>query len=259
MNTYEEWADEGEITFVPNMEYQNFELANNTLNLLLFDKTHWLNDNFIEHFEMKYKDLSLNVLDEVSLLMHETSLIFSDESTIYDIYKASHIYLYGSHDNIYLLEKAIYYCHSYFYPLKIFFDIKKNARFFDDFRLLADVLRTIFDKFAVEISDVLILNGVEELLNEAKKHAYTDNEKMLLAFSYLQNGHIEDAEILIQSLISSLVDSVKLKNTDYKTIHNLIINIHNEYMYKNEDNDIMHKWFLELTNNLYGAFYDHKY
>ena len=33
--TYEECTDERETIFLPNMEYQNFELANDTLNLLL--------------------------------------------------------------------------------------------------------------------------------------------------------------------------------------------------------------------------------
>jgi len=258
IDIYEEWADEGETIFVPSMEYQDFKLANDTLNLLLFEKTPWLTDNFIEHFEMKYKALSLSVVDEISLLMYEASITFSEEVAIYDIYDKARINLYGTHDNVYLLEKAIYYCHSYFYPLKIFFDIKKNARYFDDFRLLADVLRSIFDKFAIEISDALILDRVEELLGEAKS-AHTDNEKILLAFSYLQNGYIEDAEILIQSTIDTIIDSIKLKNTDYKTIHALIISVHNEYMYKNTDNDVMHKWFLELTNKLYGAFYDYKH
>jgi hypothetical protein len=257
--TYAEWVDEGERTFIPSMEYQDFKLANDTLNLLLFEKTPWLTDNFIEYFEMKYKALSLSVVDEISLLMYEASITFSEEVAIYDIYDAARINLYGTHDNVYLLEKAIYYCHSYFYPLKIFFDIKKNARHFDDFRLLADVLKTMFDKFAIEISDALILDGVEELLSEAKKSAHTDNEKILLAFSYLQNGYIKDAEILMQSTIDTIFKSIKSNNTDYKTIHTLIISTHNEYIYKNVDNDVMHKWFLELTNKLYGAFYDHKH
>jgi len=97
------------------------------------------------------------------------------------------------------------------------------------------------------------------LLSEAKKCAYTDYEKILLAFSSLQNGYIEDAELLIQSTIDTIVKSIELNNTDYKTIHTLIISIHNEYIYKNFDNEVMHKWFLELTNKLYGAFYEHKY
>jgi len=257
--TYEEWADEGETIFLPDMEYQDFELANDTLNLLLFEKTPWLTDNFIEYFEMKYKALILSVIDEISLLMYEARIVFNDESVVYDIYQSARIHLCGIEDNVSLLEKAIYYCHSYFYPLKIFFDIEKNSRYFNDFRLLADALRKMFDKFAVEISDELVLNKVEELLYKSKKLACNNHEKMLLAFSYLQNGYIEDAEVLIQSLVDSLTDSIKLKNTDYKTIHTLIISIHNEYMYKNADNDIMRKWFLELTNKLYGAFYDHEY
>lgn len=259
MNTYEEWADEGETIFVLDMEYQDFKLANDTLNVLLIEQTSWLTDNFIEHFEMKYKTLSLSLVDEISLLMYEAFITFSEEVVIYDIYEAARIYLYGTHDNVYLLEKAIYYCRSYFYPLKIFFDIKQNARFFDDFRLLADVLCVTFDKYAVEISDALVLNGVKELLHEAEKLACSNHEKMLLAFSYLQNGYIEDAEILIRSTIDTIIDSIKLKYTDYKSIHILICSIHNEYMYKNDENEIMHKWFLELTNKLYGAFYDHKY
>ena len=82
---------------------------------------------------------------------------------------------------------------------------------------------------------------------------------MLLAFSYLQNGYIEDGEILLQSTITIMIDSIKSKYTDYESIHVLICVIYNEYMYKNDENDIMHKWFLELTNKLYGAFYEHKY
>ena len=259
IETYEEWADEGKMLFVPSIEYKEFKLANDTLNLLLFNETQWLNDNFIEQFEMKYKNISLNIVDENSLLMYEASVFFSKEAVIYDIYEAARINLYGTHDNVYLLEKAIYYCRSYFYPLKIFFDIEKNARYFDDFRLLADTLKTMFNKFAVEISDALVLNKVEELLYESEKLACSNHEKMLLAFSYLQNGYIEDAEILIQSTIDTIIDSIKLKYTDYKSIHVLICGIHNEYMYKNDENEIMHKWFLELTNKLYGAFYDHKY
>ena len=33
----------------------------------------------------------------------------------------------------------------------------------------------------------------------------------------------------------------------------------NKYVYKNDDNKIMHKWFLESANKLYGAFYENRY
>ena len=245
-------------TFVLTLEYRDFKLAYNTLNLLLFDKTEWLDECFIEQFEMKYKNISLKIVDEISLLMYEASLFYSDDKVIYDMYKAARINLYGIYDNVYLLEKAIYYCNSYFYPLKIFFEIEKDAKYFDDFRLLADALRTIYDKFAVEITDALILDKVKKLLHKSKELSYTNHERMLLSFSYLQNGYIDDAEILIQPTTNAIVDSIKQQDMDYKSIHLLICDIHNQYMYKNDDNDIMHKWFLESTNRLYGAFDEHK-
>jgi hypothetical protein len=254
---YEEWVDKGEVIFVPTLEYKDFKLAYNTLNLLLFDKTEWLDECFIEQFEIKYKNISLKIVDEISLLMYEASLFYSDDKVIYDIYKAARIDLYGIYDNVYLLEKAMHYCNSYFYPLKIFFNIEKNAKYFDEFRLLADALKTMFDKFAVEITDALVLNKVEELLRQSKELAGTHHERMLLSFSYLQNGYIDDAEILIQPTINAIVDLIKRQNTDYKSIHLLICDIHNQYMYKNDD-EIMYKWFQESTNRLYGAFYEHK-
>ena len=256
--TYKQ-AKEDKPIFVPTLEYRDFKLAYNTLNLLLFDKTEWLDECFIEQFEMKYKYISLKIVDEISLLMYEASLFYSDDKVIYDIYKAARINLYGIYDNVYLLEKAIYYCNSYFYPLKIFFEIEKDAKYFDDFRLLADALKTMFDKFVVEITDTLILDKVEELLFESKEFVCTNHERMLLSFSYLQNGYIDDAEILIQPTINAIVDLIKQQNTDYKSIHLLICDIHNQCMYKNNDNEVMDKWFLESTNRLYGAFYENRY
>jgi hypothetical protein len=244
--------------FVPTLEYRDFKLAYNTLNLLLFDKTEWLDECFIEQFEMKYKNISLKIVDEISLLMYEASLFYSDDKVIYDIYKAARVDLYGIYDNIYLLEKAIYYCNSYFHPLKIFFEIEKDAKYFDDFRLLADALKTMFDKFVVEITDALILDKVEKLLHKSKELADTNHERMLLSFSYLQNGYIDDAEILIQPTINAIVDLIKQQDMDNKSIHLLICDIYNQYMYKNDDNEVMYKWFQESTNRLYGAFYEHK-
>jgi hypothetical protein len=251
--------DKDESIFVSTLKYRDFKLAYNTLNLLLFDKIEWLDECFIEQFEMKYKNISLKIVDEISLLMYEASLFYGDDKVIYDIYKAARVNLFGIYDNVYLLEKAIYYCNSHFYPLKIFFDIEKDAKYFDDFRLLADALRSMSDKFAVEITDTLILDKVEKLLRKSKEFAYTNHEKMLLSFSYLQNGYIEDAEILIQPTINAIVDSIKQQDMDYKSIHLLICDIHNQYVYKNDDNKIMHKWFLESANKLYGAFYEHRY
>jgi hypothetical protein len=116
----------------------------------------------------------------------------------------------------------------------------------------------MFDKFAVEITDTLILDKVEKLLYKSKELICTNHERMLLSFSYLQNGYIEDAEILIQPTINTIVDLIKLQDSDYKSIHLLICDIHNQYMYKNDDNKVMYKWFEESTNRLYGAFHEHK-
>ena len=117
----------------------------------------------------------------------------------------------------------------------------------------------MFDKFVVEITDALMLDKVEKLLHKSKELAYINHERMLLSFSYLQNGYIDDAETLIQPTINAIVDLIKQQNTDCKSIHLLICDIHNQYMYKNNDNEVMDKWFLESTNRLYGAFHENRY
>ena len=225
-----------------------FPLADKILKWMLSDKVAWLNDQFIESFQSKYSDISLSKLDEVSLLMRE-AITYHDEESIYDIFNTAVIAEFGSFRSmIYLLNKAIFYCKGYFHPYKIFSYVEKEARYSVDYHLLADSLATMFEKYNIVNQD-----AVKKLLDRSKEKMHRDYEKLSLAFSYQRNGYYEEAEQIFEPTIDLIVAKIKAGKKDYQAVRSLIISLEEDYDMEDDNSDF---WYQELTNRLYGAFYN---
>ena len=227
---------------------RNFTLADETLKSLLLDKTEWLNEALIEDFQTKYRNISVSKLDEVSLLMCEAVAI-NDEKCIYDIFMAAVHAKFGSFRSmIYLFDKAIFYCQDYFYPYKVFSYIQKESRYSVDYHLLADSLAGMFNKYHVVNPE-----AVKNLLDKSKEKMNSDYEKISLSFSYLGNGYLEEAEEIFKPTIDFMINEIKDGNISYQSVRSLIMALDEEY---EPENDIGHAWKLELSNKLYGVFYN---
>ncbi len=245
---HEIFCEDADEIFFDEVYGQSFSLADKTLKSLLLDKTEWLNEVLIENFQTKYTSLSVSKLDEVSLLMCEAVAI-NDEKCIYDIFMAAvHTNFVSFRSMVYLLEKATFYCQDYFYPYKIFSYMEKNTRYSVDYHLLANSLAGIFEKYHIVNAE-----AVKNLLDKSKEKMNSHYEKISLSFSYLQNGYLKEAEEIFKPTIDLIVDEIKDGNISYQLVRSLIMALGEEY---ETENDIGHSWELELSNKLYGAFYN---
>ena len=83
-------------------------MASSTINQLKQDNIVWINEQFIACFEDKYGEIMLNVYEEITLLMYEAKLHYTQES-ILDVFYAGIDNCPTFHSKMYLLQKAIYY------------------------------------------------------------------------------------------------------------------------------------------------------
>ncbi len=161
---------------------------------------------------------------------------------------AVHVKFGSFRSMIYLFDKAIFYCQDYFYPYKVFSYIQKESRYSVDYHLFADSLAEMFNKYHIVNPE-----AVKNLLDKSKEKMNSDYEKISLSFSYLQNGYIEEAEEILKPTIDFMINEIKDGNISYQSVRSLIIALDEEY---EPENDIGHAWKLELSNKLYGAFYN---
>ena len=231
---------------------KNFALANETLKWMLLDKVTWLNDVFIESFQSKYKDVSISKLDEVSLLMKEAMSSY-DEVAIYDIFHAAVLAEFGSFNSmVYLLDKAIFYCNGYFYPYKIFAHLEVKARYSNEYCLLANNLARLFTKHHVIVNP----DAVKRLLDSAREKMCSDYEKLSLAFSYQIHGYPKEAEEILYPTVEYILDKIKSGGKEYQVVKSLIEDL--DKVYDFESDDMCFTWKLELSNRLYGVFYENR-
>jgi len=152
---------------------------------------------------------------------------------------------------IYLLDKAIFYSKGYFYPYKIFSYVENEARYSADYRLLADSLAAMFEKYHVIDPD-----AVKILLDKSKEKMHNDYEKLSLAFSYNRNGYYDEAKEIFYPTVKFISDKIKAEKKDYQSVRSLLISLDEEYDTDRDDKNFI--WKLELSNKLYGAFYNDK-
>jgi len=247
---------------------RSFHLAGKVLVQMLFDKVVWLNDEFIDNYQNKYNGISVNKVDQISLLMKEAVARYGDRS-VYTIFNSAVTAEYFSFRSmVYLLNKAIFYCQCCFYPYRIFSYLKNKARSCVEYHLLADSLAVIFEKHNIVKPD-----AVKKILDNSREKMYTDYEKLSLAFSYQRNGYSKEAQEIFKSTIDAIVSEIREGKKEYQTVRSLIVTLvdnadigdescffcdleNDGRVFAGHGAEVCFSGDIELVNRLYGAFYD---
>lgn len=242
----------GELKEESLFTWTDYSIASSTINQLRQDNTKWVEESFISYFEDKYRGINISLYDEISLLMYEVILKY-DEKAVFDVFNAGFVNCNTFHSKIYLFNKAIFYCNNYFWPFKIYGLLEGYAKFSSDYRLLADSLRYIFDKYAEEVMDGLVLKGVENHLKKAKALMNNNYEKITLAFSLKYNNFDDEARELFFDTLERIVWDIEKDRLDDQYVIILLSQIEDEYQLLFTYKDINLEWNLRFSNELYTA------
>jgi len=229
-----------------SVEWKNYPIAQVCINHLVHHEVPWLSEKFIDDFMGKYQGIDINSLDEISLLMYETKKKF-DEKALYDIAIESFFLYETFYARVYLLQKVLSYCDSYIYPIQLFTKLKKYAQDSNDFRLLADSLKSIYDKFASNILDITLLDEIQSYLKKSEKLLNNDYDRVNLAFSLQRNGFEKDAQDSFELAYKHLSSSIDKKKIQINDIKVLLARVHDEdeLLFKREE--LCLEWQLKLA------------
>jgi hypothetical protein len=245
-----------------DLDWHEYPIANECLNVLVSEKTSWMNDDFIENFINKYKYLSINPLDEISLLMCEASQHIKDDKAVFDIFIAGNTNFESFKSRIYLLHKTTFYCNEYFYPMKIFWGLEKEAKTSNDYRLLADALRSLYDKYAADLLDLSLLDDIEKYLFKSEQLMLSDYDKLSLAISMKKNK-IEKGDALFKFTMDALFLSTEKCKNNYQLIRELLSSLYEDYdLFARDtedakfisDDDLHYSMISQLSDNYYKSY-----
>jgi len=237
---------ENYINIDEHIEWKNYPIAQTCINHLVHNKVPWLSEKFIDDFVSKYQGIDISSLDQISLLMYETKKKF-DEKALYDIAIESFFLYETFYARVYILQKVLSYCDSYIYPIQFFTELKKYAQNSNDFRLLADSLKSIYDKFASDILDVTLLDEIQSYLKKSEKLLNSHYDRVMLAFSLQRKGFDKDAQESFYIAYKCLLSSINKNGIQRNDIKNLLANMHDEdeLLFKREE--ICLEWQLKLV------------
>jgi len=237
---------ESYINIDEHIEWNNYPIAQTCINHLVHNKVPWLSEVFIDDFMNKYQGINISSLDEISLFMYETKKKF-DEKALYDIAIESFFLYETFYTRVYLLQKVLSYCNSYIYPIQFFTELKKYAQNSNDFRLLADSLKSIYDKFDSDILDVTLLDEIQSYLKKSEKLLNNDYDRVNLVFSLQRNGFEKDAQDSFELAYKHLSSSTDKKEIQRNDIKVLLARVHDEdeLLFKREE--LCLEWQLKLA------------
>jgi len=237
---------ENYINIDEHIEWKNYPIAQTCINHLVHHEVPWLSERFIDDFVSKYQGVDISSFDQISLLMYETKKKF-DEKALSDIAIESFSLYETFYVRVYLLQKVIFYCDSYIYAIQLFIELKKYAQNSNDFRLLADSLKSIYDKFASDILDVTLLDEIQSYLKKSEKLLNNDYDRVNLAFSLQRNGFEKDAQDSFELAYKHLSSSIDMKEIQRNDIKVLLVNMQEEddLLFKREN--ICLEWQLKLA------------
>jgi len=227
-----------------------FPVAENIFKSLLLNNVSWVNETFIKDFQKKYENISLSKADEVSLLMYESAKIAGDDA-VYIVYcEAIKNALFTASSWIYLLEKVIVYSRTPVYPLKIYFEIRKEVFLLKDILALARCWRSLCEKYNIVYDEELKM-----LLNDAVSVTRTDIENLFFVLFLSEFDHLNEARKRLDKVLDALVKKIRNGEMSYQEVKVLISKLFEKHRDQDEATSAM---IGTVSNRLFGVFYENQ-
>ncbi|WP_294959040.1 hypothetical protein, partial [Sulfurovum sp.] len=136
------------------------------------------------------------------------------------------------------------------YPLKIYFEIKKEIFGLQDILALARCWRSLCEKY-----NIVYDREFSTLLSDAENIIRTDIEKLFFTLFLAEAGYLNEARKRLDKVLDILVKNIRLGEMRYREVKALMNKLFEQYSYQNEETSVMVR---TVSNRLFGVCYENQ-